>query len=58
MQNLGSVNCMGNFVSDFRGYLGPPYIVKVLQILVSYIIFGMFLLLFSFSQILHLNLNG
>ena len=35
---------MGNFMSHFRGHLGPADLVKVPEILVSYFIFGMFLL--------------
>ena len=49
---------MDNFVSQFRGHLGPADLVKVPEILVSYAIFGMFLLLFTLSQISHFVLNG
>ena len=49
---------MGNFVSHFRGHLGPADLVKVPEMLVSYFIFGMFLLLFLLPQIFHLVLSG
>ena len=49
---------MANFVSHFRGHLGPADLVNAQEILVSYVIFGMFLLLFPLSQIFHLVLNG
>ena len=49
---------MGNFVSHFRGHLGPADLVKVLEILVSYFIFGMFLLLFPLPQIFYLVVSG
>ena len=48
---------MGNFVCHFRGHLGPVDLVKIPESLVSYLIFGMFLLLFSLSQIFHLVFN-
>ena len=49
---------MGNVVSHFRGHLGLADLVKAPEILVSYVIFGMFLLLFSLSQISYLVLFG
>ena len=49
---------MDNFVSHFRGHLGPSDLLKVPEILVSYIIFGMFLILFPLSQIFYLVLSG
>ena len=49
---------MDNFVSRFRGHLGPSDLLKVPEILVSYIIFGMFLILFPLSQIFYLVLSG
>ena len=50
---------MGNFVSHFRGHLVPAdLLVKVLEILVSYFIFGMFLLLFPLPQIFYLVVSG
>ena len=45
-------------VSHFRGHLGPANFVKKTEILVNYIIFGMFLLLFPVPQIFHLVLSG
>ena len=47
-----------NFVSHFRRHLGPADSVKVMELLVSDFIFGMFLLLFPLSQIFHLFLSG
>ena len=48
---------VGNFVSHYRGHLGPADLVKVTKILVSGFIFGMFLLLFPLPQIVHLVLS-
>ena len=49
---------MGNFVSHFRGHLGSADLMKVPEILVSYFIFGMFLLLYPLPQISHLVPTG
>ena len=49
---------MGNFVSHIRGHQGPANLVKVPEILESYIIFGMFLLVFRLPQVSHLIFNG
>ena len=49
---------MGNFVSLLGEHLDPADLVKVPEILVSYFIFEMFLLLFPLPQIFHLVLSG